>query len=151
MQDFVRILKEYCDENDLIYQLGRKANLNLLKSNIDNELIYLLHEPSPRKIEMNSNSTRVANYIFSGMFFLVKQSTLDMPYFTEMDNDETNSKYALNIEPLLSVYEQIANAFGCYGFDVLQWECIDVVNVFDTNKDGLLVTYSVKIDALAAT
>lgn len=144
MQDFVRILQVHCLNANIEYHYGRKANLNLLKANLDNEKIYCLHEPSPRKAEMNSNSTRVASYVYTGMFFLVKQSTMDMPYFTEMNNNETDSKYVQNIEPLLSAFENMANKFGCMGLDILQFDCIDVVNVLDTNKDGLLVTYSIR-------
>ena len=147
MQDFVRILQEYCVNAGIEYHYGRKANLNLLKANLDNDKIYCLHEPSPRKAEMNSNSTRVASYVYNGMFFLVKQSTMDMPYFSEMNNNESNSKYVKNIAPLLGAYEAMANKFGCQGFDIMQFDCIDVVNVLDTNKDGLLITYSIRVRA----
>lgn len=144
MTDFVRILQDYCVNNGLKYHYGRKANLNLLKATLSNTDIYCLHEPSPRKAIMNANGTRIASYVFSGMFFLVKQSTLDMPYLDEMGNNEARSKYVLNIEPLLTVFEQMANRFGCTDMQVNQFDCIDVVNVLDTNKDGLLVTYSIK-------
>lgn len=147
MTDFVRILQDYCNNNDLKYHYGRKANLNLLKSTLDNTDIYCLHEPSPRKAIMNTNGTRIAKYLFTGMFFLVKQSTLDMPYLDELGNNEARSKYVLNIEPLLTVFETMANKFGCTDMEILSFECIDVVNVLDTNKDGLLVTYSIKTNA----
>lgn len=147
MVDFVRILKAYCDNKGIQYEYGRKANLNLLKATLDNDKVYCLHEPSPRKAVMNATNTRVQSYMFSGMFFLVKQSTIDMPYFTEMANDEARSKYVLNIEPLLNEYQLMVNSFACQDIDILQFDCIDVVNVLDTNKDGLLVTYSVQVDA----
>jgi hypothetical protein len=147
MTDFVRILKTYCESKNIEYHYGRKANLNLLQSDLDEEKIYCLHEPSPRKVKMNVNLTRVADYVFTGMFFLVKKSTIDMPYFTEMGNNESESKYVKNIEPLLLVFETMANNLGCE-HDVIQFECIDVVNVLDTNKDGLLVTYTIEIDAI---
>jgi hypothetical protein len=147
MVDFVRILKQYVESQNIKYEYGRKANLNLLKSNLDNEQIYCLHEPSPRKSKMNATNTRVQSYVFTGMFFLVKQSTMDMPYFTEMANDEARSKYVLNIEPMLEVYQSMVNNFACQDIEILQFDCIDVVNVLDTNKDGLLVTYGVEIDA----
>lgn len=145
MIDFVRILQDYCSNSNIEYHYGRKSNLNLLKATLSNEKIYCLHEPSPRKIVMTKAGLRVAGYTFNGMFFLVKQSTMDMPYLNEMNNDEARSKYVLNIEPLLAVFEQMANKFGCNNnLEIISFDCIDVVNVLDTNKDGLLVTYSVK-------
>jgi hypothetical protein len=147
MTDFVRILQTYCNGKNIEYHYGRKANLNLLKATLDNTKVYCLHEPSPRKAKMNTTNTKVDKYLFTGMFFLVKQSTLDMPYFTEMNNSETRSKYVLNIEPLLAVYETMINNFACQDIDIIAFDSIDVVNVLDTNKDGLLVTYAVEIDA----
>lgn len=144
MTDFVRILQTYCTTKNIAYHYGRKANLNLLKSDTLTNKIYCLHEPSPRKTEMNKNKTRVASYLFSGMFFLVKKSSLDMPYLNEVGNSESVSKYNLNIEPLLNEFNAMANYFGCTEMEVLQLDAIDVVNVLDTNKDGLLITYQIR-------
>jgi hypothetical protein len=144
MTDFVRILQAYCEGKNIAYHYGRKANLNLLKSNTLTDEIYCLHEPSPRKTEMNKNKTSVASYLFSGMFFLVKKSNIDMPYLNELGNSEDISKYKLNIEPMLNEFKAMANYFGCSQMELLQFDAIDIVNVLDTNKDGLLVTYSVR-------
>ena len=144
MKDFVRILQDYCTKKNMHYSYGRKSNLNLLKSDSFADKIYCLHEPSPRKTEMSSSKTRVASYLSSGMFFLVKKSTLDMPYLNEMDNDEESSKYVLNIEPLLIEFKKMANAFGCSDLELIQFDAIDLVNVLDTNKDGLLISYTIR-------
>ena len=144
MTDFVRILQAYCEGKNIAYHHGRKANLNLLKSDTTQDKIYCLHEPSPRKTEMNSNKTRVASYVFSGMFFLLKKSNKDMPYLNEMGNSEDISKYKLNIEPLLSEFKAMANYFGCSDMELLQFDAIDAVDVLDTNNDGLLISYSVR-------
>lgn len=144
MIDFVRILQNYCISKNIAYHYGRKSNLNLLKSDTLEDKIYCLHEASPRKTEMNKNKTRVSSYLFSGMFFLVKKSTMDMPYLNEVGNDEAVSKYNLNIEPLLNEFNAMANYFGCTDMEVLQFEAIDVVNVLDTNKDGILITYQIR-------
>jgi hypothetical protein len=144
MTDFVRILQNYCNSKSISYHHGKRANLNLLKSDLDIDKIYCLHEPSPRKTEMNTNKTKVASYLFSGMFFLVKKSSPDMPYLNEMGNSEDISKYKLNIEPLLNEFKIMANYFGCTDMELLQLDAIDVVDVLDTNKDGLLITYSIR-------
>jgi hypothetical protein len=144
MKDFVRILQAYCDSKGFEYKHGRRANLNLLKSDLDIDKVYCLHEPSPRKTEMNINKTAVASYLFSGMFFLVKKSNKDMPYLNEMGNSEDISKYKLNIEPLLSEFKAMANYFGCSDMELLQFDAIDAVDVLDTNNDGLLISYSIR-------
>jgi len=144
MVDFVRILQTYCTSKSIAYSYGKKANLNLLKSDLDADKIYCLHEPSPRKSEMNTNKTKVASYLFSGMFFLLKKSNKDMPYLNEMGNSEDISKYKLNIEPLLNEFNTMANYFGCSQMELLQLDAIDVTDVLDTNNDGLLITYSIR-------
>lgn len=142
MKDFTRILQEYCNSNSISYHYGRRANLNLLNSDIDAGKVYMLHEASPRKAVFNSTKTFVEKYQFTGKFFLLVKSTVDMPYFNEKQDNDSESKYTTNIEPLLNMFETIGNSFGCTDLEIDQWEAIDVVNVLDVNKDGILVTYS---------
>jgi hypothetical protein len=144
MIDFVRILQLYCINTNIAYSYGKKANLNLLKSDLDIDKIYCLHEPSPRKSEMNINKTKVVSYLFTGMFFLLKKSKKDMPYLNEMGNSEDISKYKMNIEPLLNEFNTMANSFACSQMELLQFDAIDVTDVLDTNNDGLLISYSIR-------
>ena len=143
MKDFTRVLQEYCVANDISYHYGRKANLNLLQSDLLADKVYLLHEASPRRAGYNSTGTGIEKYTFIGKFFLMVKSTIDMPYFNEKQADGSISKYTLNIEPLLNLFETMGNDFGCTDFEVSQWECIDAINVFDANKDGVIVTYNI--------
>lgn len=144
MKDFTRVLQEYCGANNISYHYGRRANLNLLNSDITDGQVYMLHEASPRKAEYNTTKTHIDGYTFIGKFFLLVKSTVDMPYFNEKQADDSVSKYTTNIEPLLDMFETIGNSFGCNDLEVTQWEAIDVVNVLDVNKDGILVTYNIK-------
>lgn len=144
MKDFTRTLQEYCNANGISYHYGRKASLNLLTTDQLEDKVYLLHEASPRRANMNTTKTRIESFTFIGKFFLMVKSTIDMPYFNEKQEGDSNSKYTNNIEPLLNMFQDIGNSFGCTDFEVEQWESIDVVNVFDANRDGVLVTYTVK-------
>lgn len=144
MKDFTRILQEYCDANSISYHYGRTSNLNLLGSDLLDGQVYMLHEASPRRAIMNTTKTLIEKYEFIGKFFLVVKSDFDQHYFNEKDGAEVDSKYVANIEPLLNLFESIGNnLLGCGDYEVNQWECIDVVNVLDVNKDGVLVTYNV--------
>jgi hypothetical protein len=146
MVDFVRILQDYCVANGYEYHYGKKANLNLLSSDLDINKIYCLHEPSSRKTEMNSNKSKVKSYLFSGLFMLVKKSDLDMPYFKEKNNSESISKYVVNIEPLLTIFKKMANDWGCTDIELVQLDCVDAVDLFDNNNDGIIVTYQIRIN-----
>lgn len=70
-----------------------------------------------------------------------------MPYFNEMGNPDSESKYTKNIEPLLAHALDIGNALATCddSAEVLTWDCIDAVNLFDENRDGVLVTYQIRI------
>lgn len=147
MTDFVRILQQYATAKGWIYSYGRKSNLNLLAATTDleNQKIYLLHEASPRKPQKNATGTGIQSILFTGYFFLMVKSEQDMPYFNEKHNDEAQSKYSLYIEPLLQEYLGMMKSFMCDDMDVKVFEAIDTVNLFDENRDGILVTYQVEI------
>ena len=146
MTDFVRILQDYATAKGWIYSYGRKSNLNLLSSStaLENDKVYLLHEPSPRKPEQNATGSGVKSYLFSGYFFLMVKSEKDMPYFTEMHNPEERSKYVLYIEPLLAEWQILTNLLMCQGLEVLNFEASDVIDLVDENRDGILVNYQVR-------
>jgi hypothetical protein len=148
MTDFVRTLQDYATSKGWHYSYGRKSNLNLLsaRTKLANDKIYLLHEASPRRPEKNKTGTAMGSILFTGHFFLVVKSTMDMPYLNEKGNDEANSKYVKNIEPLLTLWQGMFNyLIGCEGeLDILLFEAIDAVNILDENRDGILVSYQVR-------
>lgn len=143
MKDIVRILQDIAEAKQLTYHYGKKAALNLLDGSLDASQVYLLHEFTNRKSEYNSTGTRIVATNYDGKFFLVKHSNLDMQYFNER-GDENTSKYTTNIEPLLDMFNGIGNTLACDGYTVLQWDNIDITDVFDGNYDGLLCTYKIK-------
>jgi len=55
-----------------------------------------------------------------------------------------NTVAADSFTVLLNEFNAMANYFGCTDLEVLQLDAIDVVNVLDTNKDGLLITYQIR-------
>lgn len=142
--DIVRILEDIATAKGITYHYGKKAALNLLQGTTDAGIIYLLHEFTNRKSEYNQTGTMITATNYEGKFFLVKQSDRDMPYFDEKNNQE-QSKFTVNIEPLLSQFKAIGNTLACAGAEVLQWDNIDVTDVLDANMDGLLCTYKIKI------
>lgn len=142
-KDIVRILEDIAMANNLEYHYGKKSSLNLLDGTLDADKIYLLHEFTNRKSEYNSSGTLITAASYEGKFFLVKHSDIDQQYFQEVGEQET-SKYTLNIEPLLSVFNTIGNALACLELEVSQWDNIDVTDALDANMDGILCTYKIK-------
>lgn len=144
MKDIVRLLQQIAEDKNLIYHYGKKAALNLLEGSAIANTTYLLHEFTNRKSEYNSSKTKIIAANYEGKFFLVKQSDLHQQYFTERDTLQT-SKYTTNIEPLLTVFEDIGNSLACLDSTILQWDNIDVTDALDANMDGLLCSYKIRI------
>jgi len=152
MTDLIEILEDYCNANEIVFVYGRKASLNLLDDKHEADTmelgkVYLMVEPFRRLPIINEPSGRVGGYNFTGSMFLVVNSNLDMPVYNELKNDVERSKYHLNVKPLLTVYNAM-NVFlsRCTDITIQSFEAIDVYDIFDQNKDGLLITYNIRSD-----
>ncbi|MFL9845075.1 hypothetical protein [Flavobacterium rhizosphaerae] len=144
MKDIVRILEEIAEDKGITYHYGKKAALNLLDGTAEAGKTYLLHEYTKRRSEYNTSGTKITAANYEGKFFLVRHSDFDRQYFQETGIQQT-SKYVTDIEPLLSVFEEIGNTLGCLDATVQQWENIDVTDALDANMDGLLCSYKIHI------
>jgi hypothetical protein len=148
MTDFVRILQssvELLGAGHSFYY-GSDAHLNLMQTDLNPEEIYFLLFPVTRKAVINQNGTSIRGYNFTGRIFILKGSDYAKHYFNENGLADTDSKYTQNIEPLLLVHKQLANALMCSSdIDVVDWSCKDAVNVLDANKDGVWCTYNVNV------
>jgi len=140
-KDIVRILQdEAAIYGELMsYHYGKKAALNLLDGSLDPTKIFFLHEFTNRKSEYNTSGTLITATNYEGKFFLVKHSDFDQHNGTDI-----NSKYTTNIEPLLTVFNNIGNRLACAGLEVKLWSNIDVTDALDANMDGLLCSYQIK-------
>lgn len=86
-------------------------------------------------IDPIKRKNRKSNLDYSGYFMVLTKSNLDETY---------DEKYSLYIEPLLEIiHRTVYNSLNC-DFDVIQLESTEVINMFDWNADGLLVTYQLK-------
>lgn len=69
-------------------------------------------------------------------------STGTFMILTRSNHDKTYSeRYDLFIEPLLVALKTMKNQFKC-DWNVVRWEKTEVINVFDINADGVLITFS---------
>ena len=145
MKDLVRTMEEYCTLKGYEFVTGTKAVQNLFQPNqiLNPNKIYLFLDPVNRRSERTLTGS-VKSKLFSGNFGLLVKSNLDMPYFKEMNNLESISKYTMNIEPLLVESENIQKDFGCQGLEVNEWGEIDIKDFLDANFDGIIVTYQIR-------
>lgn len=58
-------------------------------------------------------------------------------------NNASEGKYERYIKRCKEEVMKIANAF-CWEYDILQWRMLEVINLYDTNFDGVLVNFQIK-------
>lgn len=146
MKDLIQILQEVCDLNNLHFTYGKKAVLNLLdnRNNLSSNKIYLMLDVFKRKPKLTNAGKTIAN-TFTGSFFLVVNSNLDMPVYNEVGNDKARSKYIQNVLPLLEIKEKIQQGFSCSGIEIQTFDSIDCFDQFDNNKDGIIIDFAITI------
>mgnify|MGYP003674167557 CR=1 FL=1 len=147
--DIVRVFETYCTDNNIHFEYGSKAHLNLIEGELDPDKVYLLLFPVNRSKNKNQLNTKLKGKTYNGNFFLLKNGDYTESYFKENGTDVSDSKYAKNIEPLEALHDLIGNYFigGCgYDFELDVWNNVDAINVLDANKDGLWCTYTIRID-----
>lgn len=77
--------------------------------------------------------TKAGAETFSGSFMVLTRSDHDEKY---------EERYTKFIEPILSILMGgFRNKLLC-DFDLNLWESTEIINAFDWNADGLLITYS---------
>ncbi len=65
--------------------------------------------------------------------------------FPTLESDTYKEKYIEHIQPLMNgSLSIIKQTLICSDFEVMKFSSVEVINLFDTNLDGVLITYSVK-------
>lgn len=147
--DLVRVFETYCDANNIRFEYGSKAHLNLIEGELETDKIYLLLFPVRRSKNKNQLGTKIKGKSYNGNFFLLKNGDYTESYFKENGTDQADSKYTKNIEPLEVLHDVIGNYImgGCgLDYEIDTWENVDAINVLDANKDGLWCTYRITIN-----
>lgn len=126
------LLKTIAQDNDWIFDYGRKDYLNL-NDDMETDKIYLFAEP----IEISSKFSDSGNEqkTYSGKLMILVSSDLDETYL---------QKYENHIQPLIqNAGDILKNAMVCDEYEILNFKSMEVINLFDYNVDGVLITYSV--------
>lgn len=144
MKDITREFEAWCETKGIEYHYGQRANLNLLNDLVENQ-VYFLHNENRRRSNVSQTTGFRTGRSFSGNFFIVVRSDMDMPYYKEVQQENGENKYEKNIEPLLELIEAFENFFACSDYTINSLEVIDVTDLLDFNADGLIVTYGISI------
>jgi hypothetical protein len=85
-------------------------------------------DPMKRGITSRNQKT------YSGSFMVLTKSDLDKDY---------DDRFTLFIEPLIDLLMvSFRNKLKCE-YDINTWESTEIINMFDWNADGLLITYNI--------
>lgn len=146
MTDIVQTLETICNDLSIKFRYGNKEHLNLIEGSGISQDIHLLLYP-PNRIGQFSDMKRLKTneVLFSGKFMLLVPSDLADEYYNNTVQVSSDSKYSKHIEPLFAIFQSIGNKLiNCMNGELLQWDCVDVINILDANKDGLYCTYRFK-------
>lgn len=172
MADIVDDFERYADSLGWKFSYGDRQNRNLLESDREEGLVYMLLDPVTRGRAFSINGGE-GNQTFSGSFMLVVKSTIDQVYHNQQNSTEPDflfskrakeldggfivasdcgfdvvqlGKYIENIKPLLNTeIRKLESLINCGDYAITNWSIIDVINALDVNTDGIIVTYNLTI------
>lgn len=128
MYDF---LNKIAEDNEWHYQYGRADYQNLI-DDIEADKVSLFVDPITSESKFSDAGNETVN--FSGKLMLLLQSDVDEAY---------KNKYTEYIRPLFDNARSILiEGFVCSEFELNLFKTTEVINLFDQNMDGLLITYS---------
>ena len=141
--DLVEILEQHSATLGWIFSYGNKANQNLIQGDLTPEKIYLILDPVKRKRAF-SEFGGTGDTTFTGSFLLLRASTIDQMYYEGQGTEA--GKYKENIKPLLETeVVRLEDILNCAEYKINDWSIVDVVDVFDFNADGIVVTYNISV------
>lgn len=133
------ILEAFAAAQGWVFDYGRSDFHNLKDVAEQTEVTHLFLDPV--EIGKNRNdSGGVDSISYSGSFMLM--------YSSDIDEESYDFRYENYIKPIISgQIELLEDDLICtHEANIEQWKIVEVINVFDYNLDGVLVTYKVTID-----
>lgn len=134
-------LREIAANNGWHFEYGRSDFHNLYAADTDKEFHFFLDPVQIRSAFSKTGARQHDNY--TGRFMLLKQSHLQELY--DNTNPESLGKYQKNIQPVLQeMLPKIYEELNCLGYEIIEWNCTEVINLFDFNADGVLIQFNLK-------
>lgn len=115
------------------FEYSRKDFQNLF-DDMEYQKIHLFVDPITTDSTFTDSGFELETY--TGKMMLLVSSDIDESY---------NDKYMDYIQPLMiGALSTIKQTLICSDYEVLKFQTTEVINLFDTNLDGVLITYSIK-------
>lgn len=132
------ILQAICTAEAWPFVYARKDFQNLFDEIEKKQVPHLFLDPVIIE-DVENDMNVVEAKVFSGDFMILVSSDID---------EEYNARYQNHIKPLIdSAIVKIKDSIRC-GHKVTfnTWRTVEVINAFDYNFDGLIVSYNVTIE-----
>lgn len=132
------LLKAIALANDYSFIYGRTDYQNL-HDELETGKEYIFLDPVSLDLQFDEfNKTEAITY--SGSFMVLVSS--------DIDKGDYNARYIDEIKPLIDgALNTIRDALKCGGVvDISTWRQVEVINLFDYNLDGVVVTYNLTED-----
>jgi hypothetical protein len=124
-------LKAIAEANDWVFEYARTDFQNL--ADIEYDKVHLFVDPISTESKFSDSGSETLTY--SGKFMLLLSSDVD---------EEYQDKYEQHIKPLFAgAGALLKDAFACSDYQLNLYKSLEVINLFDQNFDGLLITYSI--------
>lgn len=131
MYDF---LKDLATTNDWVFEYSRTDYQNLF-SELQIDKVHLFVDPIT--IDSTFSDTGFETKSYSGKMMLLLSSDVDEAY---------ENKYQDYIKPLLTTtLNTVKSSLVCEA-TINKFQSTEVINLFDQNLDGLLITYNIVFD-----
>lgn len=134
------ILKEIATANGWAFTYARNDFANLYDEIEVSDKPYIFLDPVTIEDENNDMNVLEAT-IHSGYFMLVMSS--------EIDDADYNDRYEDYIKPLIEGFAITLKdgiVCGSRNINFNLWKKTEVINAFDYNFDGLIITYNITIE-----
>lgn len=133
------IIEQITDRFGYEYIYGRKDYQNLYNE-IENDVLKVFLDPVVVE-DSDGDNGEVEHYIHTGNVMLL--------YSSDMNKEDYKEKYENYIKPLVTEKAaEIKGILNCeYEVTIKKWRKTHIVNLFDYNLDGIVISFIINIDA----
>lgn len=129
------------EDLDWYFDYGRKDYHNLYDQK-DGKTFKFFLDPITEddKISELGNTESIT---FEGYFMILMNSTLDKVYDAQLDSDKSTGRYENYIKRCKEQADALKKILACNEYEIKRWKKTEVINLFDTNFDGVLVNFQI--------
>ena len=132
-------LQQIAASNGWHFDYGRSDFHNL--ETVAGKDYYFFLDPLEESVTFDDYA-EPTKHTYNGRFMLLKHSDFDRVYNSQSENEQTEGKYEQYIKPCKREVMKIAKAF-CGDYTIEGWRMVEVINLYDNNFDGVLVTFQI--------